>query len=176
MWSSGAGGGTGALRNGVEDQVGPGDLECAGRTVDPLDRQVGADHYEPPCRTAPAVVVAAERVGDRTFGVEVGEQRDADAQVVLERLVRVGRVDRYAVHLDALGLEIGENLVVDVQLVRADRREVERVEDEHGALSLQVAQCDLVSVLIGKREVRRGRAYLDHARYRRRPSSLMSSR
>src|SRR3954447_25967956 len=135
MWSSGAGGGTGALRNRVEDQVRPRDLERAGRTVDPLDRQVGADHDERSRRVAPALVVQAEGLGELALRVEVGEQRDADAEMLLERLMRVGRVDRYAVELDALRLELAEHLVVDVQLVGADRAEVERVEDQHRALA-----------------------------------------
>src|SRR3954453_12662960 len=98
MWSSSAGGGTGALRKGVEDEVRARDLERAGRAVDPLDGQVGADHRERARRAAPLLVVEAVRLRQRALRVEVGEQRDADAELLLERVVRVGGVDRDAVH------------------------------------------------------------------------------
>src|SRR3954447_4177018 len=102
MWSSSAGGGTGALRNRVEDQVGAGNLERARRTVDPLDRQVGADHHECARRTAPLLVVEAVGLADRAFRMEVREQWDANPELLLERVMRVGRIDRDAVHLHAL--------------------------------------------------------------------------
>src|SRR3954452_6518735 len=106
MWSSSAGGGTGALRKGVEDEVRAGDLQRAGRTVDPLDSQIGADHHERARRAAPLLVVEAVRPRNGALRVEVSEQRDADAEVLLEGVVRVGRVDRDAVHLGALRLEL----------------------------------------------------------------------
>src|SRR5260221_7015804 len=99
MWSSSAGGGTGALRKGVEDEVGAGDLQRAGRLVRPLDGQVGPDHHEGARRAAPLLVIDAEGLGHGPLRVEVGEQGDADAKLALERAVTVGRVNRDAVEL-----------------------------------------------------------------------------
>src|SRR5436190_22778112 len=142
-WSSSVGGGSGALRNGVEDEVRARDLERARRAVRPLDRQVGADHHERARRGAPLLVVDAVSVRYRALRVEIGQQRDADAQMVLERLVGVGRVDRDAVELDALALEVVEHLVVDVELIGADRTEVEWIEDQHSRATAQIRERSL---------------------------------
>src|SRR3954451_21216823 len=106
MWSSSAGGGTGALRNRVEDQVRPGDLERARRTVDPLDRQVGPDHHERASGAAPLLVVEPVGLADGALWMEIREQRNADPKLLLKGVVRVGRVHRDAVHLHALGLDV----------------------------------------------------------------------
>src|SRR4051794_5671062 len=140
MWSSSAGGGTGALRNRVEDQVRPGNLERARRTVDPLDREVRPDHDERASRAPPLLVVEAIGLADGALRVEVGEQRDTNPELLLEGVVGIRGVDGDAIHLHALGLELAEDLVVDVQLVCADRAEVERVEGEDGALAAQILE------------------------------------
>ena len=76
-------------------------------------------------------------------------------------------------HLDALGLELRLGLLVDGELVRADRAEVERVEDEQQLAAAEVGERDLLAVLVAQREVRSRFAGRDH---RRRPSSATSSR
>ena len=53
-----------------------------------------------------------------------------DAELLLERLLGPGRVAGDAVERRAALAEVLEHLLVDAQLVRADRRERERVEDE----------------------------------------------
>src|SRR5918995_2028075 len=105
--------------------------------------------------------------------MEVGEQRNGGVQVLLERLVAEGPVDRDAEQRGALLLQLREYLLVDAQLFGADPAEVGRVEDQDDRPPAEIGERDLVAVLIGKREVRRRRAGLDH---RRRPSSWMSDR
>ena len=105
--------------------------------------------------------------------MEVGEQGDRHAELLLERLVRVGGVDRHAVHLDPSRVELAEYLLVDVELVRADRAEVERVEDEHHRPAPKRLEADLLPILVPQAEVRRRRTGLDH---RLSPSSPISER
>ena len=67
-----------------------------------------------------------------------------------ERLLRPRRVARDAVERGAAGGELVQHLVVDGQLVRADRREGEGVEDQDGGPALEVG--------VGERRRRRERA------------------
>jgi hypothetical protein len=82
-------------------------------------------------------------------------------------------VDRHAVQLHPALREVVDQLLVDRELVRADRAEVERVEDQHRGLALQVGERDRLAILIPELEVRRRAAGLDH---RRRPSSRIRLR
>jgi hypothetical protein len=68
----------------------------------------------------------------------------------------------------ALRLDLAEDLLVDAELVGADRAEVERVEGEDQLAAREVRQRDLVPVVIAEGEVRGLFARLDQ---RRRPSS-----
>ena len=86
-------------------------------------------------------------------------------------------VDADADQLDALRLDLGLDLLVDGELVRADGAEVERVEDEQHAPAAVVGQRDLLAVLVAQGEVGGRLAGGDHARaYRRRPSSATRAR
>ena len=105
--------------------------------------------------------------------MEVGEQRDRHAELLLERLVRVRGVHRRAVEVGAASLQLAVHLLVDVELVRADRAEVERIEDEHHGSAPERLEGDLLPVLVTQAEVRRRRARLDH---RLRPSSPIRAR
>src|SRR4051794_26988795 len=89
-WSSGPGSGGPALVKCVEDEIGARDLERAWRRVRPHDAEVGPDHHESAPRDAVVVDPQAVPARDLALGVEVREQRDGDAQVLLERLVRPG--------------------------------------------------------------------------------------
>jgi hypothetical protein len=71
-------------------------------------------------------VVDAEGAARGALGLEVGELLDRDAQLLLERLLGGDRVAGDAVERQALGGEVAEQVVVDAELVGADRRERER--------------------------------------------------
>ena len=100
-------------------------------------------------------------------------ERDRQAQVALERLVAKRAVHRDAEQLHAAALELGQRVLVDAQLVGADRAEVRRVDDQQERAPAEVRRRDGLAVLVGQREVRRRGAGLDH---RRRPSSWISAR
>src|SRR5215211_2320073 len=104
---------------GVEEQVGARQVAGRGGFMAPA--------HERPLREA-ARVQDAERPAGRAFGLEVGELLDVDAELLLERLLGVGRVAGHAVERrPALG-QVLAHLVVDRELARAYRRERERVE------------------------------------------------
>ena len=105
--------------------------------------------------------------------MEVRQQRNRDSEPLPEGLVRVRGVDRDAVQLHTGRLQLAEDLLVHVELVGADRAEVERVEDQDRRLPAKGLERDLVAVLIPQLEVGRRGPGLDH---RRRPSSPMSER
>ena len=94
-WSAGPGSGGGALLQRVKDEVRAGHLERR-REVGPLDHAVRADHHERAARDAVLLRPHAVRPRHLALGVEVGEQRDGDALVLLEGLVAEGAVDRDA--------------------------------------------------------------------------------
>src|SRR5215217_7419238 len=171
-WSSAAGSGGGALLQRVKDEVRPRHLERR-RGVGPLDDPVGPDHHQRATGHAVLVRPDSVRLRDLPFWVEVREQRDLGVEVLLESLVAEGAVDRDAEQSRAPLLELREYLLVDAQLVGADRAEVGRVEDQYHRPPAEVGERDLVAILIGKPEIRRRRTGLDH---RRRPSSWMSDR
>src|SRR5918994_3590047 len=89
VWSPGPGSGGGALLQRVKDEVRPRHLERR-RHIGPLNGSVGSDHYERAARHP--VVLGADAVGlrDLALRVEVGEQRDGEAGMLLERLVAEG--------------------------------------------------------------------------------------
>ena len=75
-----------------------------------------------------------------------------------------------------LGVEI-EQLLVDAELLRADRRERERIEHEHRDLPHEVLTGEGVALEGREGELGRGPPGLDDRHgYRRRPSSRMSER
>src|SRR4051794_1148589 len=105
-WSSGAIGGTGALprpltptavRSGgrargerVEDQVGARKDAGVLTLPAPLHHAVGADHHERARRHPALLEVDAERSARRALRLEVRQLLDADAELLLERLLRPG--------------------------------------------------------------------------------------
>src|SRR6202000_1195346 len=100
------------------------------------DRGVGADQDERALREA-ARVQDAEGLAYRALGLEVRELLDLDVELVLERRLRVMRVAGDAVERRAALRELVEQVVIDRQLVGADRRERERIEDENRRLADQ---------------------------------------
>ena len=82
-------------------------------------------------------------------------------------------VDADPDQLDALLLDLRLDLLVDRELVRADRAEVERVEDEQDLAAAEVGERDLLAVLVAQGEVGGRLAGGDH---RRRPSSATRAR
>ena len=64
-------------------------------------------------------------------------------------------------------LDLGQDLLVDRELIGADRAEVERVERDDEPATGEVGERDVVAVLVGEREVRSGGSGLDHASHRK---------
>ena len=122
-----------------------------------VHRAVAVDDHERPLREA-ARVVDAERPAGRALGLEVRELLDLDAELLLEGALRVRRVAGDAVERRALGREVLEHLVVERELVRADRREGERVEDEDRRAPEQLLAREVLAVGRLQREVGRGLA------------------
>jgi hypothetical protein len=85
-------------------------------------------------------VVDAEGAARGALRLEVGELLDLDPELLLERLLGGDRVAGDAVERQALGGEVAEQVVVDAELVGADRRERERIEDEQRALPSRSAR------------------------------------
>ena len=123
--------------------------------VAPLHDALGVDDHERALREA-ARVVDAECAAGRALGLEVRQLLDLDAQLFFERALRVRRVTRDAVERGALGAEVLEDLVVERELVRADRREGERVEDEDRRAPEQLLAREVLAVGRLQREVGRG--------------------
>ena len=74
---------------------------------------------------------------------------------------------------EELVLDLAEDLLVDRELVGADRAEVGRIEGDDQLVAGVVSERDLVLILVEEREVRSLGAGFDHLR---RPSSATSSR
>ena len=129
---------------GVEEEVGARQVARRGRLVAPAHDRVGADHDERPLREA-ARVQHAEGAAGGALGLEVRELLDRDAELLLERLLGPDRVAGDAVERRAALGEVAEQLVVDAQLVGADRREGERVEDQDRRPALEVGARERLS-------------------------------
>src|SRR5437763_1791918 len=177
-WSSSASAGSGALPRSVMGSGagldGAGEIARAGSLVTPLDDRVGVGDHQRPLGEA-RLVVDAEGAADRALGLEVRQLRDVDPELLSEGVLRPRRVARDAEHPGAAGLEFVEDLVVDVELVRAHGAEGERVEDQHGRLPTQVLVRELLPLLGDEPELGRRRAGRDGAHLRR-PSSLTRDR
>src|SRR6187551_464989 len=143
VWSAGPGSGGGALLQRVKDEVRAGDLEGR-REVGPPDGLVRADHHERAAGHAVVLRPHAVRLRYLALGVEVREERDRQPLVLLKGLVAERAVDGDADQPRALPLELGQDLLVDAQLVGADRAEVGRIEDEHDRLAAEVRERDPV--------------------------------
>ena len=145
---------------GVEDQVRAG--QVAGRVglVAPEHHAVRARHHQRALGEA-AGVQDAERAARRALGLEVRELLDRHAELVAERLLGPDGVAGDAVERRAALLEVLEDLLVDAQLVRADRRERERVEDEDGDPAQQVLPGEAVPLVGRERELGRRLPGLD---------------
>src|SRR4051794_37504043 len=98
-WSSGCSSGGLELVYGVEDEIGAWNLEGCRRHVRPLHLEVRPEHHERALVVTALLDVDAVLLRDLALRVEVGEQRDRDAEMLLERLVREGGVDRDPVEL-----------------------------------------------------------------------------
>src|SRR5436190_249889 len=70
----------------------------------------------------PGRVVDVKGAARLPLRLPVRELRDRHAEVLLERLLRVQRVAGDAEQARAALLELGQNLLVEVELVGADRR------------------------------------------------------
>ena len=116
---------------------------------------VGAHDHERALREA-ARMQDAERRTRRALGLEVRELLDLDAELLLEGRLRVGRVARHAVQRHTLGGEVVQHLVVERELVGADGREGERVEDQHRRTPEQLLAREVPAV--GRLERSRARA------------------
>src|SRR3954452_204423 len=97
--------------------------------------------------------VGAVGTSDLPLGLEVGEQLRVDAELLLEGLVGEAAVDADPDHGHALGLDLRLDLLVDRELVAADRAEVERVEDQEDLLAAEVGERNLLAVLIAESEI-----------------------
>ena len=98
---------------------------------------VGADDDERAVRSARRLEVGAERARPAPLGSKsesCGIETPSFSRNALAATVRRGD----AVDLRALGAELVDDLLVDLQLVGADRAEGERVEDQDGRLALEV--------------------------------------
>src|SRR5947209_13339836 len=162
-------------REPVEDEVRARQLARRGGQVGPLHDALGIEDDQRAVGHAAGLEVGAELARGLALGLEVRELRDARPDLRLEGLLRPDRVGGDPVEPRALGLEIAEDLLVDLELVGADRRERERIEDEDRGAALEVLVGEVVAVLVLEPELRRRGAGGDD-RQRRRPSSLMRAR
>src|SRR3954470_13985686 len=112
--------GTYLLRQRVEDQVGARDLERRG-LVGPGDVSGLVDQDQRPPALAVLLAVDAVCRGHLPLGVEIRQQGHRQAESLAEGAMTVGRVDTDSDELGALALDLAENLLVDAQLVTADR-------------------------------------------------------
>src|SRR3954447_18915651 len=180
-WSSGPTGGIWALPRsamtlgeGVEDDVGAGELAGAGRLVGPGDPALLVDEDEGAVGEAERrVEVGAVGAGDLSLRLEVREQGGVDPQLLLEGLVSEEAVDADPDQLDPLAGDLRLDLLVDRELVAADGAEVAWVEDQQHLATLVVGEGDLLPVLIAEGEVG---GLVPDADHRRRPSSLTRAR
>src|SRR5215212_1965944 len=172
-WSSGPIGGTGALPRPLTARPAPAASACGERVEDqvrarqhagvlalpaPLHDAVGTDHHERALRHAALLVVDAERSAGRALRLPVGQLLDCDAELLLERPLRLGRVARDAIERGALRGEAVQHLLVEVELVRADGAERKRIEDEDRRVSDEILVREASVVLATKCEVGRGSA------------------
>src|SRR5918998_1726129 len=141
--------------------------------VGPLHRPLPVHQHQAASGYAVLVRPHAVGPGHLALRVEVGQQREVKVQVAAEGAVAERPVDRYAEQLRAALLELAQHLLVDAELVGADRAEVGRVEDQEDPAAAEVRERDLLAVLVWERELRGLRAGLYH---RRSPSSWMRAR
>src|SRR4029077_9749836 len=141
----------------MEDSVGPG-VDPDRRDVAPAHDAFAVDHEQG--ALAGAVLLAVDAVGprDRALGLEVGEQREVEGPVLRKRKGRPDAVDRDSQQLRAVTLELRQQLLVERQLVGADRAPVLRIEDQDCRPAAAVGERDLLVRGRGQREVRRRRS------------------
>src|SRR5262245_28394143 len=87
------------------------------------------------------------------LGLEVGEQRVLDAELLGECLVRPDRVHAHAEDARVQRVELLEIVDEAGVLLRADRAEVERIEREDHLVALQIRELVLLVVVGLEREV-----------------------
>jgi hypothetical protein len=86
--------------------------------------------------------------------VEVGEQAHLEALVALERRVHVPRVDADAEDIGSRRGIAGTRRRDVLELARAHRAEVERVEHQQHVAATQVREAHLLAVLVAQGELR----------------------
>src|SRR4051812_717463 len=130
--------------------------------MDPGDDPLLVDQDEGAIRRAVVLQVGAVGTRNLALGVEISEERNLDAEVVAECLVGPRVVDADSEQRGTPLFDLREYLLVDRELVRADRAEVGREEDQHDLAAAEVHQRYLLAVLVAEREVGRLRPDFDH--------------
>ena len=123
-----------------------------------MNDAAAVDDEERPLRDAVLAAVRAIASRDRALRLEVGEERVVQATGGREGAVTPDPVDRDADDGRAMLAELREDLVVQRDLIAADRAPVRRVEHEDDRLPLEVGQRHGLIRRRGQRERGRLRA------------------
>lgn len=126
----------------------------AGRLLDILNDALFVDDECYPTRGTELLVVYTVPPGDFALRMEIGEQRDTDAECILPGLVAEERIDRDAEDSGSSPVKLLVVFSVGVHLVRAAGTPVQRVEVQDDFLPPECRQRHLVAVSRLQREIR----------------------
>ncbi len=140
--------------DGFDDQVRTRYVERGLGFVNPLHHPVPIDQDQRPVGMTGRTEVGAIGIGDRAFGLEIGQQRGFDAELVAEGFVGEGGIDADTEQRDVSVIEIPLDRLVLRELVRADRAEIQRIEGEQNPAAGKVRQRNLLAGVVREGEIR----------------------
>ena len=131
----------------------PGRLARVVGDVGPEHGEIGPDDHERAVGEPGRLEVGAERLRRGALRLEVGEQRDGDAELLAERLGANGP-SQETPYSATPSAQLVDDLLVDLQLVGADGAERAREEDEDARAVLEVGAREVLELLGLQRELR----------------------
>src|SRR5689334_8346644 len=110
------------------------------RAIAPEDHAVAVEHEQR--ALGDALLLAVSTVGARhgALRLEIRKQRKVKPPILRESLMTPGPVDEDSEQFGLLFVKLGENFIVERDLVAAHRTPIRRVEAEHDRAAAQVSQ------------------------------------
>ena len=139
-------------RNAGANRVSAGWVDGRVSLLDVLDDAVAIHHKGGPSGQAVILVQDAVILGDLVG--HIAEQGKVHADFIGEFLVGYETVDTDAQNLSSGGFEFGDISLIRLEFLRSTTGKSEHVKSQHHVLALEVAQLDLLAILVAHGEVR----------------------